>query len=145
MKTRGGFTLFEILVSLAIGMIIFGAVVVSTSAFTRNRHLDSAVDTAVSYLRTAAMRSMQGEGNASHGVSFASGRITLFRGDSYVARDQAYDTVWERPDYVTAAGLQEIIFGKQTGTPSATGDIVFSNGRKAITVTVYPTGAISQP
>jgi prepilin-type N-terminal cleavage/methylation domain-containing protein len=142
---RRGFTLFEILVSLAIGLILVGGAAAYSFAFSKDRHLYAASDTAVSYLRTAAMRAIQSEGNSSHGVSLSGGQFTLFRGSSYASRDTDHDIIWASPAYVTASGPQEIVFGKQTAVPSVTGDIILSNGRKTVTITVYPTGAISQP
>lgn len=141
---RKGFSLIEVLITIGIGLVIFTGAVGVTVGFVRNRQLDETVEVAVSYLRSAAVRSIQGEGNSSHGVSIAGGYVVLFRGASYAGREAAYDVVWNRPDYVVASGLGEVVFSKQAGLPSASGNIVFSNGARTITITVHPTGAISQ-
>jgi prepilin-type N-terminal cleavage/methylation domain-containing protein len=145
MRLRKAFTLLEILVSIAIGLIMIGTVIWYTVSFARNRNLDAAVDITVTYLRTAAMRSMQSEGNVPHGVSFSDGNITLFRGDSYASRLVSFDSVSSKPDYVSVTGIGEVVFSKQAAAPSVSGNITISNGRKSVVITVYPSGAISQP
>jgi len=68
MFKRRGFTLLEILVNMAIGLILVGLAVYSTSHFIENRNLEAVSDTLVSYLRSAEARALQSEGNVSHGV-----------------------------------------------------------------------------
>lgn len=144
MIARKGFTLLEILVSIGIGLLILGSVATATTAFTKHRQLDATADMAVSYLRTAAMRAAQSEDNLPHGVKMANGQITLFRGTSYDLRETDGDTVWVQPSYITVTGPTEIVFSKEAAVPSATGNIVFFNGRNTVTITVYATGAVSQ-
>jgi len=144
MQTRNGFTLIEIVVTLAIGLIIFGIGAIISVNFIRNRQIDVVTETLVSYLRAAEQRALASEGNTSHGVSVVNGQITFFRGSSYAARQTAYDTVLPYPTYIVFSGVTETVFAKQTGTPSVTGVMTVTNGVKTQAITIYSTGAISQ-
>jgi type II secretory pathway pseudopilin PulG len=144
MTKRRGVTLVEVLVGLCLGIIILGAVSFSTVRFIQNRELDAVSTTLVSYLRTAALRSLQSENNSSHGVTTAGGQLTLFSGTTYAGRDQTKDTIRPYASYINFSGLNEIVFGKQTGTPSGTGTYVVTNGIRSYSITVYSTGAISK-
>ena len=129
--------------SLSIGLILVGLAVYSTAHFVQNRDLEAVSDTLVSYLRTAEARALQSEGNVSHGVSTAGGKITLFRGASYAARQTAYDTTLPYDGYIQFSGISEVVFAKQTGAPGASGTITVSNGIRSTVITIYSTGAIS--
>jgi Tfp pilus assembly protein FimT len=142
MIRRPGFTIFEIVVSVALMAIVLGVGIFFTLRFFQDNQLKGAATTAVSYLRTAASRSLAHEGDESHGVRFLADRITLFRGPSYAGRLVAYDTTLVIPAYVTVSGLAEIVFAEQAGRPSATGAIVFSNGYRTYTVTVNAAGSV---
>ena len=133
----------EILVNLAIGLVLVGLAVYATSHFIENRNLEAVSDTLVSYLRSAEVRALQSEGNASHGVSTAGSKITLFRGASYATKVTAYDTIMPYDSYIHFSGISEVVFAKQTGLPSATGTITVTNGIKSTIITIYSTGAIS--
>jgi prepilin-type N-terminal cleavage/methylation domain-containing protein len=143
MLKRRGFTLLEVLVSMAIGLVLVGFAAYATSHFIENRALEAVSDTLVSYLRSAEARALQSEGNVSHGVSTAGGKITLFRGASYASRQTVYDTVLPYDGYIQFSGISEVVFAKQTGLPSATGTITVTNGIRSTTITVYSTGAVS--
>jgi prepilin-type N-terminal cleavage/methylation domain-containing protein len=143
MFKRRGFTLMEVLVNLAIGLILVGLAVYATSHFIENRDLEAVSDTLVSYLRSAEARALQSEGNMSHGVSVAGNKITLFRGASYATKVTAYDTTLPYDSYIHFSGISEVVFAKQTGLPSATGTITVTNGIKSTIITIYSTGAIS--
>ncbi len=144
MVAKRAFTLIEIMVSFGVGLILFGVVAVVSLNFVKNREIKIVSETLVSYLRAAEQRALASEGNTNHGVSVAGSQLTLFRGTSYAARTPAYDTTLPYPSYISIAGLGEVVFGKQTGAPSATGTYTVNNGLRTETVTVYSTGAISQ-
>jgi prepilin-type N-terminal cleavage/methylation domain len=143
MRQRSGFTLVEILVTICIGLILARFAVLATINFTKNRELEAVSDTLVTYLRTAETRALQSERNVNHGVSTVGGKITLFSGNSYAARQTAYDTILPYDSYLQFSGISEVVFAKQTGLPSATGTITVGNGTKTLTITIYSTGAIS--
>jgi prepilin-type N-terminal cleavage/methylation domain-containing protein len=144
MFPRRGFTLWEVLVSICIGLTLLSAATLTTYRFLQNRQLETVSNNLVSYLRTAEARALQSEGNSSHGVSLTSGKLTLFQGASYSARTAAYDVVWIFPSYITYSGISEVVFAKQTGTPSVSGTVTVTNGIKSNVVTIYSTGAISR-
>jgi prepilin-type N-terminal cleavage/methylation domain-containing protein len=144
MQRRGGFTLVEMIISLGVSVILFGAAIIISLNFIKNRQLSVVVETTVSYLRAAEQRALASEGNMSHGVRLSGGSLTMFRGASYAARQTAYDTVLPYSPYITVSGVSDVVFAKQTGAPSATGNLTISNGIRSATIIIYSTGAISQ-
>jgi type II secretory pathway pseudopilin PulG len=144
MKRRSGFTLVEITISLGVTLILFGVVAIISINFIKNRTAEVVTETMVSYLRAAEQRALGSEGNISHGISLANGNLTMFRGASYAGRQTAYDTIMPYPSYIAFSGITEVIFAKQTGTPSVTGTITVNNGIHSSVITIYSTGAISQ-
>ena len=144
MKKRAGFTLFELAITFAIGLILAGAAVIISVNFIKNRQIEMARETLVSYLRAAEQRALASEGNVAHGVSMTGDNLTLFRGASYAARLTAYDTILPYPSYITVSGISEVVFAKQTGTPSSSGTMTISNGLRSAVITIYSTGSISQ-
>lgn len=144
MQSRGGFTLIEIMVTLVIGLILFSIGAVISVNFIRNREIDLATETLVSYLRAAEQRALASEGNTNHGVSVADNKLTFFRGTSFAARQVAYDTIFPYQSYLVFSGITEVVFAKQTGAPSVTGTMTVNNGIRSETITIYSTGAISR-
>jgi len=144
MASRNGFTMVEIVVSVAIGVLLAGLASFATVRFMKNQELDALAGTLVSYLRTAENRALQSEGNVGHGVSTAESKLTLFRGANYANKQTSYDTTLSYPSYITFTGLNEVDFVKHTGAPSATGTISVTNGIKTTVITVYSSGAISK-
>ena len=144
MKKRAGFTLFELLIALAIGFILAVSVAIISVNFVRNREMEVVQETLVSYLRAAEQRALASESNVAHGVSMTGGNLTLFRGASYAARQTAYDTVLPYPSYITVTGITAVVFAKQAGTPSVSGTMTITNGLRTAIITIYSTGSISQ-
>jgi type II secretory pathway pseudopilin PulG len=144
MKSRCGFTLIEITISLGVTLILFGVVAIISINFIKNRTAEVVTETLVSYLRAAEQRALASEGNTNHGVSVAGGNLTMFRGTSYALRQTAYDTIMPYPSYITFSGITEVVFAKQTGVPQSAGTIAVNNGIHSSVITVYSTGAISQ-
>ena len=78
-----GFTLIEILVTLAV-LVILGTTVLSAfSRFRASTELDAAVHQALSVIRLAQSKTLAAEEDSQHGVRFESDRITLFQGASF--------------------------------------------------------------
>lgn len=145
MKGRPAFTLFEIVIAIGLGAMLFGVVGFLGVRWFENRQLEVTAKALASYLRNAAVRAIQSEGGNDQGVSRADGKLTLFRGSSYALRDQAYDTTFPYQGGIQISGLTEVVFGRQTGLPNVSGTISLTNGLRTDVITVYSTGAISMP
>lgn len=145
MKGRRAFTLIEIVLTIGIGSVIFGVVGFLAIRWFEARQLEIVAKTLTSYLRTAAVRAIQSEGGADQGVSRAGGRFTLFRGSSYAARQQSFDTVFPYLGGVQVTGPVETVFSRQSGLPSVSGPYTLTNGFRTDVITLYSTGAVSGP
>lgn len=125
-QTWRGFTLLELLLSLAlIGILSVASAPLYLSYQTRN-DLDVGVNTIVQNLKRAQILSQANDGDTTWGLKIQTGSIVLFKGVSYAARDVTYDESFDLPDNITFAGPQEIIFSKLVGLPSVTGTIILT-------------------
>ena len=126
-KTAAAFTLVELLLSISIMLML---VVVSApvyQSFQFANELDNAVTLTVSSIRTAQNFAITGKDDASWGVNIGSQNITIFRGDSFSARDASFDTTTILSSNISTAGLSTVIFGKNNGLPNTTGTINLQN------------------
>jgi prepilin-type N-terminal cleavage/methylation domain-containing protein len=128
-----GFTLVELLIVLAIGGIIAGAVGPAISHFPSGSQLDDVAGDLKQAIQLARERAVAGVASSTQGVFFeinagVPDRYILFRGLSFAARNPLYDqpTVIRSSINLTAALIGDataITFTPGWGTPSATGTI----------------------
>ncbi len=144
MRQRNGFTIIETVVATCVGLIVLGFAVYTTVNFMKNRELEAVSGALMTYLRAAETRSLQSERNISHGVSTVDGKITLFSGNSYALKQTVYDLTRPYGNYFQFSGISEVVFAKQTGTPSVTGTITVTNGIKTVTIVINSVGRISK-
>jgi len=78
-----GFTIFEIIISLSIFLILAVIVVSSFSSFRNNQELTNAVQKTINLLNLARSKTLSSEGSSQYGVHFESSRIVLFKGASF--------------------------------------------------------------
>ncbi|MCX6731801.1 MAG: prepilin-type N-terminal cleavage/methylation domain-containing protein [Candidatus Parcubacteria bacterium] len=78
-----GFTILEIIISLAIILILVIAIVFSFSSFRNNRELTNAAQETINLLNLARSKTLSSEGSSQYGIHFESSRIVLFRGTSF--------------------------------------------------------------
>lgn len=125
-KVRG-YTLVEIVLVVALFTIVAGMLVVLDNNFIAKNDLDVASETVTESLRRARILSTASSGDEVWGVHVANGSVTIFRGDSYSARDAEYDEVSYISSSVAVSGVREVVFGKVYGIPSVVGEIVLSS------------------
>ncbi len=143
-KINKGFTLIEVLLSLALIAVIVGiGAPVYQSLLTTNQSRIT-VDTMVNSIRRAQLLSQSGVGDSAWGINLSTTTITLFKGASYDVRDETWDEVYEIPATVTVADSVELVFSKLRGAPDFTGDIDFvSNTGVTSTVSINDRGIVS--
>lgn len=122
-----GFTLIEILLSLALISIIFATGIPIFQSFQNRNELDIAAVTLAQGLRRAQILSQASQGDTSWGVYVKSGDITLFKGQNYLERDNTYDEIFTVPVSIVASGTQEYIFSRFTGLPQTVGSLTFTS------------------
>lgn len=143
LQARQGFTLIELLLSVSVIMIIAGMSVPIYQLFQVRNDLDIATATIVQSTRRAQALSQAVDGDISWGINIQSGSITLFKGESYAARDTTFDEIFEVPTSITPSGIAEVVFTKFTGLPQTTGTITLtSNANETRTLVINQKGMI---
>lgn len=144
MKKRfPGFTLMEVLLSIALVSLIFGIASPVVYSLKMENDLNVAVEYSLSAMRRAFLLSRASTNNTSWGVYTQTGTITLFQGTSYALRDVNYDEVMNIAGHITFAGVTEEVFAKSSGIPSASGNLRFSSSNNSIrAITITSDGAV---
>lgn len=138
-----GFTMIEVLLSLSILAMMFVMTVPYYHTFKVRNDLDIAVATVVQDLRRAQILSQITDGDSSWGVHVQVGSILVYKGPSYILRNESFDENTEIPSSITVSGINNINFEKQTGMPQTIGTITFtSNSNETRNVTINQKGTV---
>ena len=138
-----GFTLLEILLSVAAITIISGMSIPVYQSFQVKDALDIAVVSTAQSLRRAQNLSFASDGDSSWGTKIASGSITVFKGASFDSREASFDEVFDVPTSISPSGVGEIVFNKLTGEPQTVGAIVFTSSiNETATLTINGKGMV---
>ena len=144
LKACSGFTLLEVLLSLAAIAVISGIAVPVYQSFQMRNDLDIATVEIAQSLRRAQTLAQAVDGDISWGIKIQSGSITLFKGANYAARDTAFDELFDLPANITPSGISEIVFTKFTGLPQTTGTATLtSNNNETRTITINSKGMVN--
>lgn len=142
-KSVQGFTLPEILLSLAILGIIGGMTIPSYSTFMNRNELDIAATSIAQNLRRAQSLSQAGDGDTSWGVHIGVGSILVYKGASYVLRDSSFDENTSMPTTIVPSGLTEVNFGRVSGLPQTIGTFTLTSQANEIrNVTINEKGMV---
>ena len=140
---RLGFTLPEILLSMLLISIIGAMIIPAYRIFMVRNDLDIASATLTQNLRRAQSLSQSGDGDMNWGVRVGVGGIIVYKGQSYVLRDQTFDETNSIPKTIIPAGLVEVVFSKVYGLPSATGTFsLTSQNSETRTITINEKGMV---
>ena len=139
-----GFTLLEVLLSVAIIGIMAGISVPVYQSLQVRNDLDIGATAVTQSARRAQILAQASDGDIGWGVYIQSGFITLFKGASYATRDNVYDEVFDLPVSITPSGMSEIVYIKFTGMPQAVGTVTLtSNANETRTISINAKGTIS--
>ncbi len=142
-KSIRGFTLIELLMVIAIVAILGATVIPVGSAFLVRNHLKNKTNEVAATARIARLNSLSGKEGSKWGLKIAGGEIVLFKGDSYAARDAAFDQRYRLPQSITATAT-ELTFDVLTGNASSTATInISSNLGDANVVTINEVGTVN--
>ena len=123
---NAGITLVELILVVSIlGLLMVGSSSFGYSFLSRNG-LKNNTNEIIASLRVAQLNAISSKGNSNWGVNVSSGKITLFIGDSFAARDTAVDEVFNVSPYVSVSDF-ELVFSKITGEPDSTIAVSVSN------------------
>lgn len=139
-----GFTLLEVLLSVATVAIIAGMGIPIYQSLQVRNDLDIAAVTIVQNFRRAQTLAQAIDGDISWGLYVQSGSITLFQGASYASRDTNFDEVFDVPISIVPSGIQEVVFTKFSGEPQTTGTVtLISNTNEIRNITINAKGMVS--
>lgn len=143
-RSRAGFTLIEMLLSVAIIGIIAGISVPVYQSFQVRNNLDIATVSTAQSLRRAQVLAQAVDDDTTWGVKVQLGNFTVFKGTSYAVRDTAFDELFDVPNNITPSGINEVVFDKFTGLPQTTGTITLtSNANETRTITINSKGMVA--
>jgi len=144
LQTRKGFTLIEIMVSVALIMFIVVAATPVYQGLQNRNDLDIATTTVAQTIRRAQILSQAVDGDTSWGVHIQSSSISLFKGVSFAERDTDSDELFEISPSLSFSGMEEIVFAKFSGEPQTTGNVVLTSlNNETRTITINEKGTIS--
>ncbi|MFA6524372.1 MAG: prepilin-type N-terminal cleavage/methylation domain-containing protein [Candidatus Paceibacterota bacterium] len=142
-KFLNGFTLIEVVLSMAIVVLIFGIAAPVYQDYQIRNGMDTGVNTIVENLRRAQVLSMAVDGDSNWGVIILNNQITLFKGINFATRDTAFDEVSDILSIISPSGLDEIVFSKLNGLPNTTGVINLSASSNTRTITINEKGILT--
>lgn len=145
MRLNKGFTLLEVLLSVAILGIIAGISLPIMASFNGRNDLDVTTQSIAMQLRRASTYSRGANSDSQWGVHAQSDSVTLFRGTTYASRDTSYDETTPIPNSFTISGINDVIFSKVDGSPTSSGSITLTNtnSNETRTITVNAKGMVS--
>lgn len=142
-KNIAGFSLIEVLLSVAIIGTLAGLSLPVYASFQSRNDLDLTTQSVADALRRAQVYARGVSGDSQWGVAFQSSSVTLFKGSSFATRDTAYDEVISLPG-ISTSGLTEVLFSKLSAVPSTTGSIALTtNTNEVRTITINAKGMVS--
>ena len=137
-----GFTLLELLLSVAIVALLAGLSLPVYRTLRQKNDLDIATTTIAQSLRRAQILSQAVDGDTTWGVNAQSNNIVIFKGTSYATRDATFDETFDVPTTIGISGSTEIVFAKFTSLPQTTGTINLSTSNDSRSVTINEKGTI---
>ena len=140
-----GFTLVEMLLSVAIISLIAGMSLPILASFNERNDLATITQSIVGQLRRAQTYARGVSGDSQWGIQAQNGSVILFKGASYAVRDTEYDETTIIPSTISVTGLSTVIFSKGDATPSQSGSITLSNtnNNETRTITINAKGMVS--
>lgn len=138
-----GFTLLELLLSVAIISLIAGFSLPVYRTLLSKNDLDISATVTTSSLRRAQILSQAVDGDTTWGVKTQSGSIIIFKGTSFASRDSSFDEAFPVPASISFGGINEIVFAKLTGFPQTTGTVNLSTESNSRSVTISEKGMVN--
>jgi prepilin-type N-terminal cleavage/methylation domain-containing protein len=143
-KKSAGFTLIEIILSLALISILVSIGMPIYQSFQTRNDLDVAAVEIVQTARRAQVLAQASDGDSSWGIFFQPDTLTLFKGTSSTTRDASFDENFEISPAITPTGLSQIVFTKFSGETSDIGVITLtSSTNETRTITINKKGMAS--
>lgn len=148
---RGGFTLLEVVIVVAILALIGATALVSFSNSRRVRDLTTSGGNVLSVLRLAQSKALASEDNSQWGVKLETGQFILFRGTSFASatstKSYSLPIAIEIANINLSGGGQEVVFKKLTGTTDQSGTFdvrISGSSANTFSITIDGSGKVYQ-
>jgi len=144
-----GFTALEILIVIAILAILLATILPSFTNFRRSSLLNTDTMNLVTIINRARLLSVSSKDDERYGIHLESGKVVLFKGDTYSEGEPTNETHLFSTDLTLSiiaisGGGSEILFEKVTGATTdgknATTTLLVTGTTSSTTVLIYPTG-----
>jgi len=144
LKISAGFTLIEILLVIAIALTVGFFSAAFPLRLISQMSVRDAREELRSELEKAQVYAIAGRGYSPWGVYYADSVITLFKGDSYSARDQIFDEETAINEKVSISGFTQAVFTIPSGKPeTAISEITISRpGAESASFSLNAEGAL---
>ena len=141
-----GFTVIELLLVVAIFFVIAGFAPAFYGRFFLQDAVAEAADRVAGSLRNAQGYSLAGKGSLPWGVALNGNVVVLFQGNSFATRNTALDRQVALPSSVSISGLNETVFARVSGVPTAplAVSLTASSGGISRRVTMNALGVVSR-
>lgn len=138
-----GFTLLEVMLSVAILTLITGLSLPVYETFMRRNDLDLTAQQLAASLRRAGTYARGVNRDSAWSVEVQPTVVTLFQGTNFATRNQAFDEKFAMPASVAISGLNEVQFAKLSAAPNTTGSITLTSSTNATrTITINAKGMV---
>lgn len=146
MLNNKGFTLFELLLVVSIGAVIFLFSAPYGLNFYRSQLAEEARSNIIDGLQRAKHNAVLQKNDSNFGVTLGGvpHSYVIFQGSNYETRDSSQDEVFLIIEEINFSGLSEVAFSKLTGLPSITGSIYINYGSVSKGIMIEDSGVISK-
>ncbi|TSD03220.1 MAG: Uncharacterized protein Athens071416_281 [Parcubacteria group bacterium Athens0714_16] len=152
MQTKKGFSLFEMLLSIAIIVAVLFVVISLFSNYNKKQVLDNSSEKISSLLKEARSLTISSKGDSSYGVHFEQGVAVLFKGTTYVSGDSNNKiNQIDQKALISSINLNgngnNVVFQRLTGKTDHYGTIkisLVSNPLNFKIVSIYQTGVVEK-
>ncbi|TSC83439.1 MAG: Uncharacterized protein G01um101417_594 [Parcubacteria group bacterium Gr01-1014_17] len=135
-----GFTLLEVVVSVAILALVVSAGWFSFASYAARQELESGVARVMALITEARSKTLAGENSSAYGVHFESDRAVLFRAPTYQSGNADNKTeIIPRRIIISTISFSgnEVVFKRLTGAATAAGSVTLSvRGNSSVSKTV---------
>jgi len=113
--TPKGFTLIEILISVAITTLLLGLALFASFDFYDSYIFESEINNVISLLEKTRAEAMNNIAGAPTGLHFGTEEYILFRGESFISGDALNENFPKNPNINIAIPESDIIFSQLSG------------------------------
>lgn len=120
-----GFTMLELLLSIAIIVILTGITIPFYSEYNKGS-LQAESGIIVSAIRTARISAISEKNNSGWSVHFSQSKIIVFKGSSFELRDTLFDKEISISNSFIFSGINDVYFSPFDGIPNKIGVVIMT-------------------